>query len=197
VMGAMLTELLRRTLRGGGRQVGDELQSFVAEKVDETISDRRPVLEQIASEAADKTARGAATEEATEEVRAGEERGREADGRLAAQIEETEKKAEERTASTARELHGRIGQVETKAEEMTVSTARDLKGEIQKTEQQVRDEFRAELTRQMNDVLERSHKGAQLLHARLKGIEETTAELGKQIQDEQNARKAELQERAA
>jgi hypothetical protein len=213
VMGAMLTELLRRTLRGGVRQVGDELQAFVAEKVDETIFDRRPVLEQIAHETADKSARVAATEVATEEVRAVEVRVHEGDERLAAQIEETaraaeqlatekareltgrieetEKKAEERTTSTARELHGRIEQVETKAEERTVSTARDLTQQIQKTEQQVREEFQAEVARQMNEVLERSHKGAQLLHARLKGIEETNGELAKRIEDEQSERKAE------
>src|SRR5690349_12159416 len=83
VMGAMLTELLRRTLRGGVRQVGDELQAFVAEKVDETIFDRRPVLEQIAHETADKSAREAATEVATEEVRAAEVRLREGDEKLA------------------------------------------------------------------------------------------------------------------
>jgi chromosome segregation ATPase len=192
VMGAMLTELLRRTLRGGVRQVGDELQSFVAEKVDETISDRRPVLEQIAVEAADKSARVAATEVATEEVRAAEQRAAEKDRELAGRIEETEKKAEERTASTARELHGRIGQVETKAEEMTASTARGLTQQLQETEKQVREAFQAEVARRVNEVLERSHKGAQLLQARLKGIEETTAELGKQVQGEQNERKAEL-----
>ena len=70
MMGAMMTELLRRTLRGSVRQIDEELQGEVAQKVDATIADRLPAIEQSAAAAADKTAREAATEVAVEEVHA-------------------------------------------------------------------------------------------------------------------------------
>ncbi|HZU34990.1 MAG TPA: hypothetical protein VFA18_03735, partial [Gemmataceae bacterium] len=68
VMGSVLTELMRRALRGGIMQMGEQLQDFVGEKVDATIAERTPAVEQAAMEAADKTARTAATEIAREEV---------------------------------------------------------------------------------------------------------------------------------
>ncbi len=76
MMGAMMTELLRRTLRGSVRQIDEELQGEVAQKVDATIADRLPGIEQSAAAAADKSAREAATEVAFEEVHALEQRTR-------------------------------------------------------------------------------------------------------------------------
>ena len=40
VLGAIMTEFLRRTLRGGVLQIGKELHTFVDEKVDAAIVDR-------------------------------------------------------------------------------------------------------------------------------------------------------------
>src|SRR5262245_63088783 len=62
VMGALLTELLRRALRGGVAKVGEQIDGFVAEKVDGTIAQRLPGVEQAASAAADRAARVAADE---------------------------------------------------------------------------------------------------------------------------------------
>src|SRR4051812_45118440 len=77
VMGAMMTELLRRTLRGGVLQIGEQLEGYVAEKVDTTIAERTPAIEQAAAEVAEHTARSAATEVAKEEVQVLEVRTRE------------------------------------------------------------------------------------------------------------------------
>src|SRR5205807_7701394 len=69
VLGAIMTEFLRRTLRGGVLQIGKELHTFVDEKVDAAIVDRTPGLERTAAEVAENNARSAATEIAHEEVR--------------------------------------------------------------------------------------------------------------------------------
>jgi len=42
VMGAMITELLRRTLRGGVSRIGEGLDAYVNEKVDSTLAERTP-----------------------------------------------------------------------------------------------------------------------------------------------------------
>ena len=69
VMGAVMTEVLRRSLRGGVMKIGTELQEFVAEKVDATIAERKPALEAAVSAAAAESARGVAATVAGEEVR--------------------------------------------------------------------------------------------------------------------------------
>src|SRR6516164_9466830 len=88
VVGAMLTELLRRTLRGGVMRIGDEMHGYVSQKVDTVIADRTPGLEQLAADVAEHTARTAATEIATEEVHAQEKRTQASDRELAGRITE-------------------------------------------------------------------------------------------------------------
>ena len=104
MVGAMLTELLRRTLRGGVVRIGEEMHGYVSEKVDTVIAERKPALEQLAAEVAEHTARTAATEIATEEVHALEQRTQESDRELATQIEATARAAHDKTAETAQTL---------------------------------------------------------------------------------------------
>lgn len=108
VMGAVLTELLRRTLRGGVMQIGGELHGFVSEKVDATLAERTPAIEQAAVEVAGKAARTAATEVVVEEVHALERRTQEADRDLAGKVE-----------AGARELAAKIQDAERRVAETT------------------------------------------------------------------------------
>src|SRR5436853_617393 len=107
-MGAMMSELLRRALRGSVRQIDDELHGHVAQKVDSTIAQRLPDIEQSVAAIAEKTARGAATEVAVEEVHALEQRTKDADKEIASRIEESAKTlaslAEERAQALARDI---------------------------------------------------------------------------------------------
>src|SRR6516165_11578476 len=105
VVGAMLTELLRRTLRGGVVRIGDEMHGFVLDKVDTVIADRTPGLEQLAAEVAEHAARTAATEVATEEVHALEHRTQ-------ASITETARAAEHRTKESTAALTVQIQECE-------------------------------------------------------------------------------------
>ncbi len=56
-MGALLSELIRRTLRGGVQRIDEELQSQVEEKVDATVAERMPQVESAAGQAAEAKAR--------------------------------------------------------------------------------------------------------------------------------------------
>jgi hypothetical protein len=105
MVGAMLTELLRRTLRGGVVRIGDEMHGFVLDKVDTVIADRTPGLEQLAAEVAEHAARTAATEVATEEVHALEHRTQ-------ASITETARAAEHRTKESTAALTVQIQECE-------------------------------------------------------------------------------------
>jgi hypothetical protein len=213
VMGAMMTELLRRTLRGSVRQIDDELQTQVAAKVDSSIAQRLPAIEHSASEVAEKTAREAATEVAVEEVQALEQRAKEAQRELRSQIEETARSVEHKAAETTRELTGRITIAEKKAElditskahdlttrieetakhavEKTQETARDLGRQIEEAERRANEAAQAEVNRQVEDLLQRSRKMTHELKERLTVVETTAGTLGKQLIDEAAERKAE------
>jgi chromosome segregation ATPase len=108
MVGAMLTELLRRTLRGGVVRIGDEMHGYVSDKVDTAIADRRPGLEQLAADVAEHAARTAATEVATEEVRALEQRTQASDLDLAGKITEAARAAEQGTRESAEALTAQI-----------------------------------------------------------------------------------------
>jgi hypothetical protein len=169
MMGAVMSELLRRTLRGGVAQIGDQLHTYVAEKVDATIVDRTPAIEQAAVEVAEHTARIAATEIAVEEVKGLEQRTREMDRELASQIE----------------LTARAGQ------EATAQTARDLATRIEETEKRVSEAAHNELTERLEDLMQRSREGNVALRARLKEIGDAIATLGEQLRGEELKREAE------
>jgi len=169
VMGTVVTELIRRSLRGGVMQIGEELHGYVAEKVDATIADRTPAIEQAAVEVADKTARMAATEVAKEEVEVLDRRTGETTRQLASQIEETAKAAGQATAETARELSS----------------------QIRETEKRVSEAAHADAMRQLQEYQERAREGTARMKSRLKRMDGALDTLAKQMLNEQSAREGE------
>jgi chromosome segregation ATPase len=169
VMGAMITELVRRTLRQGVIQVGEELSSYAAEKVDESVLERMPAIEQAAVDVADVTARRAATEIAHEECTLLEKKARESDEHLAAQIQETARSAQQTAEITARELEGKIGEAEKRANETAHS----------------------EIVEQVDSLRERYRKGTALVMDMLKAHEERADGICRQLVEEQTDRKNE------
>ncbi|HWY86084.1 MAG TPA: hypothetical protein VNX28_05140 [Gemmataceae bacterium] len=206
VTGAMVTELLRRTLRGSVRQIDEELQGQVAQRVDATIAQRLPAIEQSAADAAEKTAREAATEVAVEEMHALEQRARESERDIVARIETSARAAEHQTVESARALTGKIELVEKQAElaiagkaheladrieetarsaaTMADEKARELARHIEEAERRATEAFQAELTRQVEDLTQRSRKTAAGIKDRLQTLDATTAALHKQLLDE-------------
>jgi chromosome segregation ATPase len=180
VMGAMVTELMRRSLRGGVMQIGKELHAYVADRVDATIADRTPALERAAAEVAETAARTAATEVAVEEVKALEGRTRESQDQLAARIQKTAQEAERQTSETARDLAGKIEEAERKAQTVTQETARGLASQIEQSERRVSEATQALVNQQVQDLYQRSREGTNQLKARLATVEAAAAELTKQ-----------------
>lgn len=85
----LMTELVRRTLRGGVQKVDEELQGVVDEKVSATVARQIPVIEAAAHNVAESTARNVAAEE----VETLERETREITARLSEQIVESEERA--------------------------------------------------------------------------------------------------------
>ena len=191
VMGAMITELIRRSLRGGITQIGEQLNGFVAEKVDATIADRTPAIEQGAAEVAKDTARATAAEVAGTEVQALEQRTKDGDRELAARIEETAHKAQETTSEAARHLAGQIELAEKKAEVATATTARELARQIEEAEKRVGETTQAAVAQRLEEVLQHSRRGTSLLKARLSAVEAAAGKLEKLLVEEQSRRSAE------
>lgn len=203
MMGAMMTELLRRTLRGSVRQIDEELQGEVAQKVDATIADRLPAIEQSAAAAADKTAREAATEVAVEEVHALEQRTKETHRAIADRIDSSARAAAEKTAQAERVLTNRIDLAERNAERaittkateltshieaaaksatsLTEEKARELARTIEEAERRANETAQAEAARQVDDLLQRSKKTTAGLRDRIQTLEGNTAELAQRF----------------
>lgn len=213
VIGAMLTELLRRTLRGGVVQIDGELHAFTAEKVEATIAERLPFVEQAAARAAEETAQTVAARTAHDEVHVLEQKTQEARQELVARIDEARQQALASTTEAARDLAGRIDTVDRKAAQTTAATAQELARQIAETEQQaravtlaraqelaaqieetekrVRATSQAEVTQQVEQLVQRSRKGTAALEARLKAVETAAADLGQQLPKLQRERQAE------
>jgi hypothetical protein len=191
VVGAMLTELLRRTLRGGVMQIDGELHAFTAEKVEATIAERLPFVEQAAARAAEETAQLVATQTAQQGVRALEQKTQETRQELAARIDTVDRKAEQTTAATAQELARQITEAEQQARAAALARAQELAAQIEETEKRVRAATQAEVTQQIEQLVQRSRKGTAALESRLKAMETAGTDLAQQLATLQQQRHAE------
>ncbi len=192
VMGTLVTELMRRSLRGGVLKVGEQLESYVGECVDHTIAERRPVLEQAVSAAAEQTAITAAAKVADEKVHVLEQRTTEATRCLAVQIEETDQRAQNTTREVAQQLTGRLEE-----------KAQRLSGDIKEAERRARAAADEKAQRLAGEIAE---KGQQLTARIEEGdrqaiqvTRDTARELSEQIEEAEKrvsqATQAEMQQR--
>jgi chromosome segregation ATPase len=168
VIGSVLTELMRRSLRGGVMQIGEQLHDYVGEKVDATIKERTEVIEQVAVEVADKTARTAATEVAKEEVQFVARRADELGQQLTGKIELAEKKAELATASATMELSSQVKDAEKRA----VATAHD------------------DAAQQLEQYRDKARQGVVVMKGRVKRLDAALQTLTARFSEEQNERQA-------
>jgi hypothetical protein len=190
VMGSMMTELIRRSLRGGVLQIGQGLSDYVGERVDATIVEKTPVIENLASEVADRTARSAATEVAKEETEVLARLTRESDQQLAVQIEQTAASAQRSVTEVAGNLTARIGEVEKHATDVTLETARGLATQIEEAEKRACETARGDLDQRLGELKEKSRETVLALRERLRALKAVAADLGKRLTEEQSERKA-------
>jgi hypothetical protein len=181
VMGAMITELMRRSLRGGVAKIGEELQSVVLDKVDTAVAQRVPEVERAAAAVAEQTAQLAAAKVAAEEVYALDRKTGEAARQLASQIEDVGRKAHGAVEEKAQALTGRIDEVDRRAGEATRQTAEHLSGRIVETEKRVTEMTQAEIDQRLLKVMEKSREAAAVLKTRIKSLEDLSEGLGQQL----------------
>lgn len=186
VLGAIMTEFLRRTLRGGVLQIGKELHTFVDEKVDAAIVDHTPALERAATEVAEHAARTAATEVAHEEVRALESRTRDAHQELTNQIHSA-------THQTVNSLTSQIDEAKKHSQNAVLETAQNLVVQIKEAARRVGDTAHAEVSQKVEELHERSRQSYAQVHERLDAQDKAGQTILKQLQEEQRNRKAENQ----
>jgi len=114
-IGVLLSELVRRTLRGGVSKIEEEMDDFVNEKVDLTVADRMPKIEEAAATKA-------------------EERARDVAGQC---VVDTEKRLNDEITQTSQKLTTQIGesgkQAETKAQEIITERIGSLRQQAEKT----------------------------------------------------------------
>src|SRR6516164_1437683 len=191
VMGTLVTELMRRSLRGGVLKVGEQLESYVGGCVDQTIAERRPAIEQAAA-AAEQTAINTAAKVAGEKVLVLEQRTTEVTRTLAVQIEEADHRAQQTTREVAHELSGRLEE-----------KAQRLAGDIEEAEQRARAAAEEKAQRLAGEIEE---KGQQLTARIEEGdrqaiqvTRDTARELSEQIEVAEKrvsqATQAEMQQR--
>lgn len=129
VMGSMVQEIIRRSLRGGVLQIGRELSTYVGQQVELQIVEQRPMIEKTAAEMATEVARGE-----VEEVRRSAAEQRE---QLTARIEDSARQAQEKAEIVARDLSGRLEETSRQAHEKVETVARDLSGRLEVTAKEI------------------------------------------------------------
>lgn len=195
VMGAMITELMRRSLRGGVVKIGEELQSLVVDKVDSAVAERVPEVERAAIAAAETTAQIAAAKVAAEEVHALDAKTAETTRRLESQIEGVGREARDVVEERAKQLTGRIAETEknvAEAKGAVEERAQELVGRITEAEKRVCETTQSEFEQRLAGVVEKSREAAAAVKNRLKSVEDTAEALAQQLRDEKAARESEL-----
>jgi hypothetical protein len=145
-IGVLLSELVRRTLRGGVAKIEEEMHDFVAEHVTAAVENHMPVFQ----EAAGATAPAKARDVARPEVEAVERAACESAAHLAEQLsasqrqaEESARKIEEDAKATAAQLATEIAdterRVEARARELMAEQVEDLRQKSKSTYLQVRE----------------------------------------------------------
>lgn len=173
-LNAILTEMTRRTLRGGVSQVQEQFRDYVVAKVNTTLRDQQPAIEQ--------SARQAASELVTTELTAFDEKVTSAVNDLSGRVREVDARAQEGLGEAARHTAG--------VEHLVRQTTRDLNDmliqrieQVESIGQRMLAETASNLERQLNDfrkdVVERQAETLASLRGR---VDEIVANIGRDIQ---------------
>jgi hypothetical protein len=179
VMGAMATELIRRSLRGGVLQIGRELTVYVSQQVEEQIVEQRPLIEKAAAETATEVARGEVGA-----VRQAQEQADAVARDLAGRFEETSRQSHHQFETVAKAIDDTARQVDA----ATTSLARTLESEVAAVESRTLDSARKEFTVQLEDYKDRARQATVKIKERLDKLDATAV----QLNDHQHALKTEL-----
>jgi hypothetical protein len=197
VLGAVLTELVRRTLRGGVTQIGTQLESYVAEKVDESVADRLPGIERAAAEAADGVARSTAVEVARREVLVLEQQHQQMALDLTGKIDRTDQSIRLRLDGMREELLAAVAELALTSQRSAGQLQRELFTRLEEAQraalaqtEEVRRTLsgRTEEVRQhLTSVIERNEQGVR------QRVDEVKQELTGQIEQNDRTNRTEVE----
>ena len=179
-LGAMLSEVMRRGMSSGLLSIGEEVRSFAFDRVEETIEERIPELEERAGEVAKNTAETTVKDVVETEVSKVEEQTREADEKLAAQIQETEEQAR----AADERLAAQIVETDQHAKEADLKLAEEIQEAKERAEATIRNELRSTL----QDLTDRSRRTTSRLKDQIVALEKTVSDLNEELLMERDAR---------
>ena len=134
-IGVLLSELVRRTLRGGVQKIDEEMREFADEKVDDAVASRMPEFE----EAATRTAVERAQRVAAEAVAAVDQEAKRTAEGLAKQISTVEQQTSETTERLLADLKSKskatLAKVEANLRQLH-QNSKELAGEFSTTSSQ-------------------------------------------------------------
>lgn len=160
-MGTLLSELIRRTLRGGVQRIDEELQSQVDEKVDATVAEKIPLIESAAGQAAEAKAR----QLVGQECQAIQQEVKKTAGRLDGQLAQTRielASTEDKLAETRTQLAA--------AQHRLTETQKDLGQQIAATSHRVEKTARDLIREQVENLTQRSKTTLQSLNGRIDAL---------------------------
>jgi hypothetical protein len=117
VMGALVTELIRRSLRDGVLQIGQGLEGFASEQVGKAITSWQPALERAAIKSAQEAAQHTASAVARGELDVLQQAAQQQAAQLSSQIEEASRVAGDNRNDLSRQLQEKIAEAERRAQE--------------------------------------------------------------------------------
>ncbi len=179
----LLSELVRRTLRGGVAKIEEEMHDFVEEKVSSAVESRMPEFQ----EAATKTAETKARDIARQEVVSVEELAKAEAQRLANEIAETERRSEDKARTITKEA------VEVVASE-TRSTAEKLVSDLAETERRAEEKARELVAQHVEELKQKSKSTYVQVRESLDELTSRAASLESRVVQEQHAREAAVAE---
>jgi hypothetical protein len=196
LVGAVLTEVVRRALRGGVGQIGEQLNEHAADAVTTAVAERIPSLERSVVQLAGVTSRSAALEAVEGRVAEAEARTDDARRLLGERIAEAERTAEARAEEARRTLTERITEAERAARAKTEETSQVLTGRIDATREQVEtvgQELHGRLQQAEKKAWEQTESTALALRSE---IEAAAQRVEQEARTALNARVDELRERS-
>ena len=169
-IGVLLSELVRRTLRGGVQKIDEEMHDFVEEKLEDAVAARMPQFEDAATEAATQRAHDVATEA----VSTVDRDAKQSAAHLAERIADAEKRSTATTERLLQDVRDKSKGVVTKIQ----ANLQQLHGNTQKLHAQLKDESQSRIS-QLDQLRQETLAQVAQLQKRIGALETELAELKK------------------
>jgi hypothetical protein len=161
MMGMVMQEMLRRSLRGGVLRIGEQLETYVSETVDTSLAEHKPKIEQLAMGTAARTAEATAEAVTTREI-----------GSLTIRVDETHRKAQS--------LGGRLDETKLALSSQIETATLAVQEQLADAERRVAAANEEHVRRSIGELSARSRKSGDALRARHAVLERTLTRISQE-----------------